>query len=82
MKTLIILLLVGVTYAVAAPAFAGRDQTQMMAIQAAMEKKKAENLARAQQEQAGLAGATGVPGKVGPGTQKPRAGRPEPSAHP
>jgi len=82
MKALIILLLAGVTYVAAAPAFAGRDQIEIMSIQAAIEKKKAENLARAKQEQAGLAGATGVPGKVGPGTQKPRAGRPDPSAHP
>ena len=82
MKTFTAIVLAGLAFAVASPVFAGRDETQMMLIRQAMEKKKAENLAKARQEQAGLAGPAGVPGKVGPATQKPRAGRIDTSSHP
>lgn len=73
--------LAGAALVVASPALAGRDESQMMLVRQAIEKKQAENLAKAQQAQAGLAGATGVPGKVGPGTQPAKARR-DPSAHP
>ena len=81
MKTFAAVILAGVAFAVASPVFAGRDESQMMLVWQAMEKKKAENLARATQEQAGLAGATGVPGKIGPGTQPAKARR-DPTTHP
>ena len=82
MKTLMRFFIAGVAFAVVSPAFAGRDQTQIMEQQRVMKAKQAEQRALAEKAQAGLAGATGVPGKVGPGTQKPRAGRIDPSAHP
>jgi hypothetical protein len=81
MKTIMVILLAGMTYLAAAPAFAGRDQTQMMALQTAIEAKKAENLAQAQQARTGLAGPTGVAGKAGPGAQASR-GKRDPTAHP
>jgi len=64
------------------PALAGRDALEMTRIQRAMEAKKLEQIAQAKQEQRGLAGATGLSGKRGPGTQSPRAGRRDPTAHP
>lgn len=81
MKTLTAIFLTGAAFVVATPAFAGRDESQMMLVRQTIEKKNAENLARAQQQQPGLAGATGVPGKLGPGTQPAKARR-DPSAHP
>lgn len=81
MKTLTAIFLTGVAFAVAIPAFAGRDESQMMLVRQAMEKKKAENLARAQQAPAGLAGAKGAKGKIGPGTQ-PTAAKRDPTTHP
>ena len=81
MKTLTVIFLGGMVLVAGSPAFAGRDETQMIQLRQAIEKKQAENLARAQQAQTGLAGATGVPGKVGPGTQPAKARR-DPSAHP
>lgn len=81
MKSVTAIFLTGLAVAVATPAFAGRDESQMMLVRQAIEKKKAENLARAQQQQPGLAGATGVPGKIGPGTQPAKAKR-DPSTHP
>ena len=81
MKTLTVLFLAGVAYLAGGPAFAGRDETQMIQLRQAIEAKKAENLARAQQAQTGLAGPTGAPGNVGPATQSARAKR-DPSVHP
>jgi hypothetical protein len=81
MKTIMVIFLAGMTYLAAAPAFAGRDQTQMMAVQAMIDAKKAENLAQARQAQTGLAGPTGIAGKVGPGAQASR-GKRDPAAHP
>ena len=82
MKTIMVILLAGMTYLAAAPAFAGRDQTQMMALQTAIEAKKAENLAQANQGQIiGLSGPVGVAGKVGPGAQGAKTTR-NPATHP
>ena len=81
MKALIVVLLAGVTYAATGPVFAGRDESLMMPLRQAIEKKQAENLARAQQAQTGLAGPTGVPGKAGPGTEPVKARR-DPTTHP
>lgn len=81
MKILTAILLTGAALAAATPAFAGRDESQMMLLQQAIAKQKAENLARAQQAQTGLAGPAGVPGKIGPGTQPVKATR-DPTAHP
>jgi len=81
MKILAAILLTGMAVIAANPAFAGRDESQMMLVRQAMEKKKAENTAQAKQQQRGLAGATGVPGTVGPGTQ-PAKPKKDPSAHP
>jgi hypothetical protein len=82
MKALLIILLASMTYAVTAPAFAGRDETQMRAVQAAIEKKRADSLALAQaQAQRGLAGPTGYAGAPGPATKAP-ATRRDPSTHP
>jgi hypothetical protein len=80
MKTLIVILLAGMTYVATAPAFAGRDETQMLSAQAAIAKKQADNRALAQQQaQRGLAGPAGVTGKTGPATKAPRR---DASAHP
>ena len=81
MKIFTVIVLTGMAFVAGSPAFAGRDESQMVQLRQATEKQKAENLARAQQAQTGLAGATGIPGKVGPGTQPARARR-DPSAHP
>jgi hypothetical protein len=82
MKTLMVILLAGVTYFAAAPTFAGRDQTQLMAVQAAIDAKKVENLAQANQARIiGLAGPVGPAGKVGPGAQGAKTTR-NPAAHP
>ena len=81
MKTIAAILLTGAVLVAANPAFAGRDESQMMLIQQAIAKRKAENLARAQQAQTGLAGPVGVPGKIGPGTQPVKPSR-NPGAHP
>ena len=81
MNILAAILISGATLVAMSPAFAGRDESQMMLVRQAIEKKKAENLARAKQGQAGLAGATGVPGKIGPGAQ-PAAAKRDPTAHP
>lgn len=81
MKTLTAILLTGAALVAASPAFAGRDESQMMQLQQAIAKQNAENLARAQQAQTGLAGPVGVSGKIGPGTQPAKARR-DPTAHP
>ncbi len=64
------------------PAHAGRDALEMAQIQRAMEAKKAEQIAQARQVQPGLAGPTGLPGKLGPSKQGSRAGRKDPTGHP
>lgn len=81
MRTFAAILITGAALVAATPAFAGRDESQMMLLQQAIVKQKAENLARAQQTQTGLAGPVGVPGKIGPGTQPAKASR-DPTAHP
>jgi len=81
MKTIAITFLTGMAFVAATPAFAGRDESQMMLLRQAIEKQKVENLARSQQAQTGLAGPVGVPGKVGPGTQPVKARR-DPTIHP
>lgn len=72
MKTLVAIILTGMAVVAVNPAFAGRDETQLWQLRQAIEAKKAENLAQAKRTQTGVAGATGLPGKVGPGTQAPR----------
>lgn len=81
MKTLVIMFLTGVAFVAVTPAYAGRDESQMIMLQQAIVKKQAENLARAKEAQSGLAGPTGAPGKVGPGTQ-PANTRRDPTTHP
>jgi len=81
MKTLVVILLAGMTYVATAPAFAGRDETQMLAMQASIQKKQAANLAQAKQSRSGLAGPAGVAGNPGPGTQ-PRVADRLPGSHP
>lgn len=82
MKMLIVIFLTGLALAMATPASAFRYEWQTIQIRQAMEKKRAENLARTKQGEARFEGRNGVRGKVGPGTYQPRAGRPDPSAHP
>lgn len=81
MKTLTVILIAGMAFVAGNPAFAGRDESQMMQMRSAMEAKKAEQLAQQKQTQQGLAGATGVPGKIGPAGQ-PTIPRRDPSTHP
>lgn len=78
MKALTAILLTGAALVVATPALAGRDESQMMLLQQAIAKQKAE---RVQQAQTGLAGPVGMTGKIGPGTQPVKARR-DPTAHP
>lgn len=82
MKTFMVLLIVGAAVVVTDPASAFRYEWQTLQIRQVAEKKYAEDLARAQQDDADLTGTTGVPAKARLGTQKPRAGRIDPSAHP
>jgi hypothetical protein len=82
MKTLTAITVAALALVATSPALAGRDATEMAQIQRAMEAKKIEQMAQAKQEQRGLAGATGLPGKLGPSTQSPRAARKDPTAHP
>ena len=81
MKTLTTVLLASVAFAVASPAFAGRDEVQMMQHWKAVKAKQAEALAKANQERTGLAGPTGVAGKPGPGTAPKQVTR-VPGSHP
>lgn len=81
MKTVMAVLLTGAALVAITPAFAGRDESQMMQLQLAIAKQKADSLARAQQAQTGLAGPTGVTGKIGAGTRSPAARR-DPTSHP
>jgi hypothetical protein len=60
MKILKFLIVAGTALVVSSPAFAGRDQSQIMQQERAMKQKQAGQ---------GLAGPVGVQGKVGPGTQ-------------
>jgi len=72
MKTSTTLLIAGVALALTGPAFAGRDQSQLVQQERAARAVQAQRLAQAQQGrqgQQGLAGATGVPGKAGPSGQ-------------
>lgn len=81
MKTLTAIFLGGMAIVAASPALAGRDLSQIMEHERMVKAKQAEQLAQGTQAQKGLAGATGVPGKLGPGAQ---AGGPrrDPTAHP
>ena len=81
MKILTVIFLTGMAFVAGSPAFAGRDESQMVQLRQAIEKQKANNLTRAQQERTGLAGAIGVPGKIGPGTQPAKVRR-DPTTHP
>lgn len=81
MKTLTVIFLGGMVLVAGSPAFAGRDETQMIPLRQAMAAKQANQLAQAKQAQTGLAGPTGIPGKVGPEGQRTRPTR-DPSAHP
>lgn len=81
MKALTLIFLAGMVFVAGNPAFAGRDESQMMQLRSAIEAKKAEQLAQEKQKQQGLAGATGMPGKIGPAGQ-PTKPRRDPSAHP
>ena len=81
MKTLIVVFLAGMAFVAGSPAFAGRDQSQIMEQQRMMKAMQTEQLAQAKKAQGGLAGATGVPGKAGPEGQ-PTKPRRDPSAHP
>ena len=81
MRTLTVVLLAGMAFVAGSPAFAGRDESQIMQQQRFMKAKQAEQLAQAKQKQQGLAGATGMPGKVGPGARVTGPRR-DPSAHP
>ena len=69
MKTSTTVLIAGIALAMAAPAFAGRDHSQIVQQERANKAVQAERLAQAQQGRQGLAGATGVPGKAGPSGQ-------------
>lgn len=82
MKTLSVITLSALALVATSPAFAGRDALELAQIQRAMDAKKIEQVAQAKQTQRGLAGATGLSGKVGPSTQAPRAARKDPTAHP
>lgn len=81
MKKFAVIFLAGVAFVSGGPAFAGRDETQMMQLQKVMKAKQAVQLAQAQKASAGLAGATGAPGKIEPEGQ-PTKPRRDPSAHP
>jgi hypothetical protein len=82
MKTLTVMTVAALALVATTPAFAGRDALEMAQIQRAMAAKKVEQVAQAKQVQRGLAGATGLSGKLGPSTLAPRAGRKDPTAHP
>ena len=60
MKTSATVLIAGIALTLTGPAFAGRDQAQIVQQERAIKAVKAERLAQAQQRLAG------VPGKVGP----------------
>lgn len=79
MKTLAIMFLTGAAFVAASPALAGRDLSQIIEQERAVKARQAEQLAQAKEK--GLAGATGVPGKIGPGTQPTNARR-TPGTHP
>ena len=81
MKILTGVVLAGMVLVAGNPAFAGRDESQMMQLQLAMKAMQAKEQAQAKQERAGLAGATGIPGKVGPSAQ-PSLPKRDPTAHP
>ena len=69
MKTSTTVLIAGIGLALAGPAFAGRDHSQIVQQERANKAVQAQRLAQAQQPQRGLAGATGIPGKEGPSGQ-------------
>jgi len=69
MKTSTTVLIAGIALALAGPAFAGRDQSQIVQQDRANRAVQVERLAQAQKAQQGLAGATGIPGKAGPSGQ-------------
>lgn len=81
MKLLTIILIGGMAIIAGSPAFAGRDLSQIMEQQRAIKSMQAEQLVQERQAQKSLAGATGVPGKVGPGAQA-KGPRRDPTAHP
>ena len=81
MKALTAIFLGSMAIVVGSPAVAGRDLSQIMEQQRAIKSMQAEQLAQERQAQKGLAGATGVPGKVGPGAQA-KGPRRDPTAHP
>lgn len=82
MRTMTAMVLIGVAaVAGGSPAFAGRDESQMMQMRRAAEVVKAERLAQAEKERAGMAGSIGVPGKPGPGT-RPAIPTRYPGTHP
>lgn len=80
MKTLTAIFLGSMAIIAASPAVAGRDLSQIMDHERMVKAKQAEQLAQEPRQQ-GLAGATGIPGKVGPAGQSTRARR-DPTAHP
>jgi len=81
MKLLTAMFLGSMALIAASPAFAGRDLSQIMEQQRAVKVTQTEQLAQERQGQKGLAGATGTPGKVGPGAQA-KGPRRDPTAHP
>lgn len=81
MKAFMAILLGSTAILAASPVLAARDLSQIMEHDRIVKAKLAEQLAQERQGQKGLAGAVGVPGKVGPGAQSTGPRR-EPGAHP
>jgi len=70
-----------IAVAASSSALAFRDETQSALIARAMEAKRAQQLANTKANQSGLAGPTGVPGRVDPKPQTNRNRR-DPTVHP
>ncbi len=81
MKTTALILLAGMAVIASSSALAFRDESQSVQISRVMEAKKAEQRAQPKEKQTGVAGPTGVAGRIGPATQTNRS-RKDPTAHP
>lgn len=76
--------LAGTVFVAGCTTFAGRDESQTMQQQHAVKETWAEKLLKAKNipiPERGLAGPTGMPGKVGPEGQPTQPGK-DPTAHP
>jgi hypothetical protein len=81
MKSAATIVLTSMAILASGSTLAFRDESQSVLIWRAMQAKRAEQLAKAKQEQTGVAGPTAVPGKVGPSTQTSKNRR-DPTDHP